>query len=93
MSKKEFLTRVDCKDKEMGDLVNGGWVIHFMQFMPDGKLNVVFCREVTVPAAAPAVGTTVLTILILSGSLVFLILFLQKYTVYFLVYTHDSIRV
>jgi hypothetical protein len=54
MSKKEFLTRVDCRDSEMGDFVNGGWVIHFMQFMPDGKLNVVFCREVTVPAAAPA---------------------------------------
>lgn len=51
MSKKEFLTRVDCKDAEIGDRVNDGWVIHFMQFMADGKLNVVFVREVAVAAA------------------------------------------
>jgi hypothetical protein len=54
MTTKEFLSRVACSDAEIGDRVNAGWQIHFMQFMSDNKLNVVFVREVTAPQPAPA---------------------------------------
>lgn len=49
---KEFCTCSNCSDSELGAKVNAGWEIQFMQFTPDGKLNVVFIRDVP-PAAAP----------------------------------------
>ena len=60
MTAKEFLTRTNCSDAELGERVNSGWAIHYMQFMADGKLNVVFVRDVKpAPDDQPAVTTSV----------------------------------
>ncbi len=53
---KEFFIRTNCSDAELAKMVNDGWTIHFMQFMPDDKLNVVFVRDAKpAPAAQPVV--------------------------------------
>lgn len=54
MKIKEFRIRPDCSESELGTLTSDGWQIQYMQFMPDGKLNVVFVREVADEPAAPA---------------------------------------
>lgn len=59
MTMKEFRTRVNCQDAEMAELVNDGWQIQYMQFMENGKLHVVFVREVAAPAPAAAPVVTV----------------------------------
>ncbi len=58
MTAKEFCTCPNCSDSELGAKVNAGWAIQFMQFAADGKLNVVFVRDVPV-AAAPVPTVTV----------------------------------
>lgn len=63
MTAKEFCTRTNCSDAELGERVNSGWTIHYMQFMADGKLNVVFVRDVTpAPVQQPAVSAQPVTL-------------------------------
>jgi hypothetical protein len=61
---KEFCTVPNCSDSELGAKVNAGWDIKFMQFGADGKLNVVFVRDVPVaatPAPSPCVDIVPVT--------------------------------
>lgn len=60
MSAKEYAIRTNCSEAELTKMSSEGWGIQFMQFMPDTKLHVVFCRDVA-PAAKPVESVTVVT--------------------------------
>ena len=53
---KEYLIKHNVLENDlqkMTDPARGGWDIQYMQFMTDGKLNVVFVRDCAPPVAAP----------------------------------------
>lgn len=61
MSAKEYAIRTNCSEAELTKMSSEGWSIQFMQFMPDTKLHVVFCRDV-VAAPAPVEKVTVVSV-------------------------------
>lgn len=53
MTTKEFQIRTNCQAAVLEQMVNSGWSIHFMQFMPDATLNAVFVRDCKPATPAP----------------------------------------
>jgi len=54
---KKFVIKRDITDADLEKMIDrGGFSTHYMQFMSDGKLHVVFVKECddTPPVAAPA---------------------------------------